>query len=87
MEEHKLHVKNELNLSLQGRDTMAGRIQYISCSLEDKGKVVLSIQCMVSSPFEKTGVDEHPQTGKLNLKYLITGIILVCNTVSLSFMY
>lgn len=66
---------------------MAGKTQYTSCSLEDKRKVALSRQCMVSSPFEKTGMDEHPQTGKLNLKHLITGIILVCNTVSLSFVY
>lgn len=65
---------------------MAGRGQHdISCSLEDKRKVVISRWCMFSSPFEKTGMDELLQTGKLNLKYLITGIILVFNTVILSF--
>lgn len=42
MEEHK-HIKNELNISLQGRDTVVGRGQHdISCSLEDKRKVVIS---------------------------------------------
>lgn len=38
----RVHVKNELNLTLQGKDTMTERGQHVSCSLEDKRKVVLS---------------------------------------------
>lgn len=85
MEEHK-HLKNEFIFARERH--YAGRGQRdISCSLEDKRKVVISRQCMVISPFEKTGMDELPQTEKLNLKYFIAAIILLFNTASLYFVY
>lgn len=56
----------------------------MSCSLEDKRKVVLSSQRVFRFPSEKTGMDELPQTGKLNLKYFITVIIFMSNVAGLS---
>lgn len=85
MEEHK-HVKNEFIFTRERHYEGRGQCD-ISCSLEDKRKVVISRQCMVISPFEETGMDELPQTGKLNLKYFIGAIILVFNIASLYFMY
>lgn len=57
---------------------MGGRTDRgISCSLEDKRKIVTSFRLL----FEKTGLNELPQTGKL--KCLIDVIVLTFNMASL----
>lgn len=58
-----------------------------SCSLGGTRKAIISSQRMFRSLLEKTGMDELPQTGKLNLKYFITVIIFIFNIATLSLVY